>query len=373
MIVQFDFAVIGAGIAGASFAARIASRASVLVLERESFPGYHTTGRSAAIFNALYGNEVVRLLTRASRAFYDAPTENFAESPLLTRRGIVHIGAESERETIDELVRFGGAYPVSVVEVLSRVPILRENLLACAALDPSAADIDVHAVHQGFLRTAKAAGAVVATDAEVTSLARGEVWRIETRAATYQAATIVNAAGAWADQVARMASAAPLDLLPLRRTAIHMDAPPDLDVARWPCVIAVDESFYLKPQGKRLLATPCDATPSVPCDAQPDDLHIAICVERVEYATTLSVRRVARSWAGLRTLAPDLSPVVGYDPERQGFFWLAGQGGSGIQTAPALSELAAALALRESIPQHLADEGLVPAALCPERLRHAPA
>jgi D-arginine dehydrogenase len=368
---QFDFAIVGAGMAGASFAARIAGRASVLLLERESFPGYHTTGRSAAIFNALYGNEVIRSLTRASRAFYDAPAGCFTDYSLLTPRSIIHIGAESERRRTPDLLRSPGPYPISVAEARRLVPILRESSLACAVLDPSAADIDVHAVHQGFLRTAKAAGAVLATNAEVISLHRRAVWEIGTRAGTYRAGVIVNAAGAWADQLAQMAGAAPLHLRPLRRTAIHVDGAPGLDVVHWPCVIAIDESLYFKPQGQRLLATPCDATPTEPCDAQPDDFDIAVCVERIERATTLSVRRVTHAWAGLRTFAPDLTPVVGYDPQCEAFFWLAGQGGYGIQTAPALSEAAAALALREPLPRHIVAERLLTADLSPERLGSA--
>lgn len=368
---RFDFAVIGAGMAGASFAARVAGRSSVLILEREPLPGYHTTGRSAALFNGLYGNEVIRALTRASRAFYDAPPQGFAESPLLTDRSVLHVGFRNERGApMRPVCCTQQAHSIGLGEALDRVPILRRRELTWATLDPSACDIDVNALHQGFLRAAKAAGAEVVTDAELLALQRTGDWQITTRAGHFRAAVVVNSAGAWADQVARIAGTKPLGLRPLRRTVINIDAPTEADVSRWPAVIAADEAFYFKPTAARLLATPADETPSEPCDAQPDELDIAVCVDRLERATTLSVRRVLRSWAGLRTFAADRTPVVGYDPRCDGFFWLAGQGGYGIQTAPALSEVAAALALREPIPRHVYAEGFEAAAVSPGRLQH---
>ena len=205
-------------------------------------------------------------------------------------------------------------------------------------------------------------------DAEVLALQRAGDWRISTRAGSFRAAVIVNAAGAWADRVARIAGAEPLGLRPLRRMVVNIDAPAEADVSRWPVVIAANEEFYFKPTAGRLLATPADETPSEPCDAQPDELDIAVCVDRLERTTVLSVRRVLHSWAGLRTFAADRTPVVGYDPRRDGFFWLAGQGGYGIQTAPALSEVAGALALRESVPSHVRAEGFDAAALSPGRI-----
>lgn len=365
---KFDFAVIGAGMAGASFAARVAGRASVLVLEREPLPGYHTTGRSSALFNALYGNEVIRALTRASRAFYDAPPEGFTEGPLLTGRSVLHVGFRNGRSAPLPPVCAPPAHPVDLAEALDRVPILRRNELVWASLDPSACDIDVHALHQGFLRMAKMAGAKLVTDAELVALRRTRDWRITTTAESFRAAVIVNAAGAWADRVARIAGVAPLGLRPLRRTVINIDGPAESDISRWPAVMAAGEAFYFKPSGGRLLATPADETPSEPCDAQPGELDVAVCVDRLERATVLSIRRVLRSWAGLRTFAADRTPVVGYDPEREGFFWVAGQGGYGIQTAPALAEVAAALALREPAAPHRHGEELDVAALSPARM-----
>jgi D-arginine dehydrogenase len=366
---MFDFAVIGAGIAGASFAARLARRASVLLLEREPFPAYHSTGRSAALFSALYGNETIRCLTRASRAFYASPPKGFAEHALVTPRSIIYVDVGSGCEAVDRLLTSSPlARSISIAQAIDLVPILREDAFTCAALEPSACDIDVQALHTGFLRMAKAGGTAVVTNVELLSLEHRGEWQIMTRSGEYRAAVVVNAAGAWADELARLAGVAPVDLKPLRRTVITVDPPPQFDVCNWPAVIAADESFYFKPDAGRLLASPADETPSAPCDAQPDELDIAVCVDRMERATTLSIRRVVHSWAGLRTFAADRTPVVGYDQNCGGFFWLAGQGGYGIQTAPALSEVAAALALREPVPAYIMDEAFTSAALMPSRL-----
>lgn len=364
---KFDFAVIGGGMAGASFAARIAERSSVLVLERETSPGYHTTGRSAALFNELYGNAVIMALTRASRAFFDAPPGGFANGPLLTERGALHVGFRDELGPPQRPVCAPPARSIDLREALDRVPILRRSELTWAALDSSARDIDVNALHQGFLRAARKAGAKLVTDAELLALERADDWRITTRAGEFRAAVVVNAAGAWSDQVARIAGAAPLGLKPLRRTVINIEAPAATDISRWPAVMAAEEAFYFKPSAGRLLATPADETPSEPCDARPDELDIAVCVARLERATELSIRRILHSWAGLRTFAADRTPVVGYDPRSDGLFWLAGQGGYGIQTAPALSEVAAALALCNPVPPHVSAQGLDPRALSPVR------
>jgi D-arginine dehydrogenase len=366
---RFDFAVIGAGIAGASFAARVAGRSSVLLLEREPIPGYHTTGRSAALFNELYGNEVIRALTRASRAFYDAPPDGFSRTPLLTRRGALHVGFRNERGAPGRAAYAAPAQSIGLEEALERVSVLRPSELVWAALDAGARDIDVHSLHQGFLRAAKVAGAQLVTGAELIALQRMNDWRITTRAGSFRAAVVVNAAGAWADRVAGMAGVEPLGLKPLRRTVITIDAPAAAEAGGWPAVLAADEAFYFKPAAGRLLATPADETPSEPCDAQPEELDIAVCVDRLERATLISVRRVLSSWAGLRTFAGDRTPVVGYDPRCAAFFWLAGQGGYGIQTAPALSEVAAALALREPVPAHVRAEGFDAGTLRPQRLR----
>ncbi len=368
----YDFAIVGAGIAGASFAARIAPRARVLLLEREPQPGYHATGRSAALYSALYGNAEICALTRGSRAFFDAPPAGFAQHPLLTPRGVLYAGTAKDAESAAQICSSPLAVAVNTARAQTLVPVLRAEAAACNAFEASACDIDVNALHQGFLRMAKAAGATTVNTAGVTALERSSSgWRVVTASGTHEAQVVVNAAGAWADELAALAGAATLGLQPLRRTASLLEAPQALDSAGWPAVIAADESFYFKPDAGLLLVSPADETASAACDAQPEELDVAIGVDRVESATTLSVRRVVRSWAGLRTFAPDRRPVVGYDSRMDDFFWLAGQGGYGVQTAPALSELATALALRQGVPAYLEAEGLKAAALAPGRFTPA--
>jgi D-arginine dehydrogenase len=363
----YDYAVIGAGIAGAAFAARVAPRASVLLLEAEAQPGYHSTGRSAALYTSLYGNALVRALSRASRDFLGAPPPGFTEHPLLTPRGRLYIGSEPQRHLIDEIAASPFTRTMSSAQARDWVPVLRPEAAAHAVLDTSAHDIDVNALHSGFLRMAKAAGASLVCNAGVLTLQRAQGWRIVTAAGEFRARVLVNAAGAWADTLATMAGVRPLGIEPLRRTAVLIDSPDAAGSAAWPAVIAADGSFYFKPDAGLILASPCDETPSEPCDAQPEELDIAIGVDRVENATTLAIRRVTRAWAGLRCFAPDRSPVVGYDAGCEDFFWLAGLGGYGVQTAPALSALAASLALHQPAPKGFEASSIHAAALAPSR------
>lgn len=364
----YDYAVIGAGIVGASFAARIAPKASVLLLEAEPHPGYHSTGRSAALYTCLYGNELVRAITRAGREFLDAPPPGFAEHPLLTPRGRLYVGGEHMRETIEQISAWPYTRKMSSAEARAWVPVLRPEAAAHAVLDTSAHDIDVNALHLGFLRMAKAAGATLVCNAGVQALERTQGWRIVTAGGEFRARVLVNAAGAWADTVATLAGLAPLGIQPLRRTAMLIDSPDAADSAGWPAVIAADASYYFKPDAGLILASPCDETPCAPCDAQPEELDIAIGVDRIETATTMAIRRVTRSWAGLRTMAADRSPAAGYDANCDDFFWLAGLGGYGVKTAPALSIFAASLALRETAPESFEAAGITAAALAPVRL-----
>ncbi|WP_428310738.1 NAD(P)/FAD-dependent oxidoreductase [Hydrocarboniphaga sp.] len=372
MPAHYDYAVIGAGIAGAAFAARIAPQASVLLLEAEAQPGYHSTGRSAALYTSLYGNELIRALSRASRDFLGAPPPGFTEHPLLTSRGRLYVGGEHERHIIEGIAESPLARTMSPAQARAWVPVLRPEAAAHAVLDTSAHDIDVNALHLGFLRMAKAAGAPLVCNAGVQALERGDGWRITTAAGEFRARVIVNAAGAWADTLASLAGVRPLGIAPLRRTAILIDSPDAAGSAAWPAVIAASGAFYFKPDAGLILASPCDETPSEPCDAQPEELDIAIGVDRIESVTTLAIRRVARAWAGLRSFAPDRSPVVGYDAGCDDFFWLAGLGGYGVQTAPALSTLAASLALRRAAPAIFAESGIDAAAMLPARLTAVP-
>ncbi len=341
-----DILVIGAGIAGASAAYELAAERRVIVLEQEAQAGFHSTGRSAALFSETYGNATVRALSRESRPFLTAPPDGFGETPLLTPRGAMFVAGEAERPHLDALAADaepGALVPLSGDEVRSRVPVLRPEASAAGLYEAGAMDIDVATLHQGYLAGLRRRGGRLVTDAGVTALRReAGVWTAATRAGDFAAPIVVNAAGAWADTVAALAGLAPLGLAPKRRTVALIPGP-DTDFAAWPLVIEAGERFYFKPDAGRLLISPADETDTPPTDAQPEDLDVAIAVDRIERATTLSIRRITHRWAGLRTFAPDRTPVCGFDPAAEGFFWLAGQGGYGIQTAAALAKRTARL------------------------------
>jgi D-arginine dehydrogenase len=362
-----DILVIGAGIAGASVADALAASARVIVLEQEERAGMHSTGRSAALFSETYGNEVIRILSRASRAFLAGPPAGFCETPLIRPRGTLYVAGEDRLDELRALEVGAGTFErLSGAEARSRVPILRPQASAAALYEAGAMDIDVDALHQGFLRRLRRQGGQLVADAPVTGLQRAAAgWIAATPKGDFGAPIVINAAGSWADRVAALAGLAPLGLQPTRRTAALIDGP-ELDFAGWPLVIDVGETVYFKPDAGRLLISPADETDTEPCDAQPDDLDVAIAADRIERMTTLSVRRIAHRWAGLRTFAPDRTPVCGFDPRTEGFFWLAGQGGYGIQTSPALAALAARLVLRA--PGELAE---LETALTPDRYAHA--
>jgi D-arginine dehydrogenase len=368
-----DIVVIGAGIAGASMAYELAAMRRVILLERESQPGYHTTGRSAAMYAPAYGNAVVRALTRASRAFYDAPPPGFCDVPLLIERGMLFIGtaerAEQARQMLAEPQLARILRPMTPAEVRVWIPILRPEACVHALLDETSKDIDANALHMGYLRAFKSRGGQALTDAGVRALARdASGWRVDIGARVLRAPIVVNAGGAWVDEIARLAGLPPLGMQPLRRTALIVEAPDGVSVTRWPAVIEIAETFYFKPDAGRLLLCPADETPSPPCDAQPEEIDVALAVDHFERATTQQVRRVLRKWAGLRTFAPDRSPVAGFDPRTSGFFWMAGQGGYGLQMGPALARAAAALLLERPLPADIEDEGVDAAALSPRRL-----
>lgn len=349
---QADFIIIGGGIAGASAAYELSASASVILLEREGRPGYHSTGRSAALFSETYGPPVVCALSRASRAFLQQPPAGFCDYPLLSPSGSLHLGVEADREALEALVarsRALGVEALGMDEAAIRrlVPVMRPEHARLGVFEPGAMNIDVDALHQGWLRGARQRGVEVRTDAQVLGLERkGDLWRVRLPEEVLECATIVNAAGAWADDVAEMAGLTRLGVSPMRRTAAVVKAPQGVDISAWPLVIAADESFYFKPDAGLLLVSPADETPTPPCDAWADDFDVAVGLDRLMTATTLQIDRVVRSWAGLRSFAPDRKPVVGPDPKAETFLWLAGQGGYGIQTSPALSRLITALALR---------------------------
>ena len=371
---HFDFAVVGAGIAGVSAAYRLAPHASVVILEREHVAAYHTTGRSAALHSETYGSAEIRAITVASGRFYRKPTPGFADHPLLTPRGALIAGRAEQQAALQQAAATYARLVPSVRwldarETLRRHPLLEPAAAAGGAIFEEAEDMDVAAIHGGFLKGARAAGAVLRLDAEVTGLDRkGGHWTIRMRDGDpVGAGTIVNASGAWADALAALAGAAPVGLVPKRRTAFTFDAPSGLDLARLPMVIDFDETWYIKPEVGQFLGSPADETPSPPCDAQPEELDIAVAVERIETATSLRISRIKNKWAGLRSFVRDKNLVVGYDPVVEGFFWLAGQGGYGIQTGEAAGRLAAGLALGRGLPDDIAGLGVAEAALSPAR------
>jgi D-arginine dehydrogenase len=368
-----DFLIVGAGIAGASLAYELAPFGRVTLLEREDQPGYHTTGRSAALYTETYGNATMRALTRAGRGFYLDPPTGFAAHPILTPRGTLLVGTAAQRDALERsLAECAALVPGLALwsgeQVRARVPAFRPDQVAGAVWEPQAMDIDVHALHHGFLRGAKARGGALVCDAGVERLEhRDGRWFAHTRAGEFSAPVLVNAAGAWADELACMAGARCVGLRPLRRTVITFDAPAGAVLHDWPAVIDVDEQYYFKPEAGRLLASPADETPSPPCDAQPDEYDIALLVDRIGQATTFEIRRIHSKWAGLRSFVADRTMVAGYDAQAPGFFWLAGQGGYGIQTASGAARAAAALIQRRALPSDLQDLGLRAEDLGPER------
>lgn len=374
---EYDFIVVGAGMAGASVAYELAQGARVCLIERETQAGYHATGRSAALFAPSYGGRAIRALTRASRQFFILPPEGFVEGQLLSRRSALYIAREDQLDDLDVMIgdirRSGGVIDrVDVAEALEAVPLLRSSYVAGAAIDHDAKDIDVDALHQGFLRGARARGAVILTDVGDAGIERNaDLWRIDLPTGTVTAPVLLNAAGAWGDAVAGLCGARPLGLQPRRRTALLVDPPAGVDIDAWPAVIDADEAFYFKPDAGKLLLSPADETLVEACDVQPEELDIAIGVDRVQAALELDVQRINHSWAGLRTFAPDRAPVIGFDPDVEGLFWSVGQGGYGIQTAPAWARAAAALARREDLPTDVVGEGLTAAEVSPQRFREA--
>ena len=373
---EFDVAIIGAGIAGASLAYRLAGRATVAVLERESQPGYHSTGRSAAMFMESYGPPMVRALTRASRAFYESPPAGFTDHPLLSPRGALYVATHEQAHLLDEVqaeLEASGSRVdrLDAAATLARAPCLRAETVHGALYESDAQDIDVGALHQGFLRAMRAQGGVLRTHAQVLGARRdGDAWELRLAdGEPLRARTVVDAAGAWGDEVAGLFGAAPVGLEPRRRSAFTFKAPDGVDVSGWPMVADIDESYYFKPDAGQLLGSPANADPVLPHDVVPEELDIATGIHQIEAATTLTIRRPGATWAGLRTFAPDGEMVVGWDHACGGFFWLVGQGGYGIQSAAGASELAAALLLNKELPASLRSQGVEPQLLSPSRLR----
>ena len=371
---RYDFLVIGAGMAGASAAYWLAERGRVVVLEQEDAAGYHSTGRSAAMYMETYGGPLTRGLTAVGRAFLADPPAGFAEAPLLSPQQVLYIGRADQLEALDRLYdenspRVPSLVRLDAAEAIGQTVPLREDYVAGGVLEPESLEIDVAALHQGYLRGLRAQGGRLLTEAGVSALARNcDLWHAETPAGAFAAPVVINAAGAWCDAVAALAGVAPIGLQPKRRTAFIFDGPADGGVDRWPMVHDIDDAFYLKPDAGRLLASPADETPSDPCDAYPEELDIAVGADRIMQAMNLEIRHIRNKWAGLRSFVADRMPVAGFDVAAEGFFWLAGQGGAGIMTAPALGAITAAIAAGDPLPEDAARRGVTAAQLSPRRL-----
>ncbi len=369
-----DYLIIGAGIAGASTGYFLASHGKTIVLEREQLPGYHSTGRSAALYTVAYGTPQVRALTAASRAFFDAPPVGFTEHPLLTPRGELVVDFAGDAEELQRQFASGKASVpemrlLDADQACALVPVLRRDKIHGAMLDPSAADIDTDALHQGYLRGIRQQGGEIHNQREVLAISRdGDGWLVDCGAERYRTRVLINAAGGWCDHIAELAGVAPIGLLPKRRAAFTFQGPESVDCHAWPCVVSLDESFYFKPDAGLLLGSPANADPVEPHDVQPEELDIAMGIYQIEEHTSLSIRRPEHTWAGLRSFVADGDLVAGFDAQTPGFFWVAAQGGYGIQTSAAMGMASAALARGEQLPTHLRQFGLSAEMLSPARL-----
>jgi D-arginine dehydrogenase len=365
-----DFLIVGGGVAGLSVAARLAAHGRVLLLEGEDAPGYHSSGRSVTFSHFGIGNDAVRALTAHSRAFFLDPPEGFA--PLARRMPALFVADEATVPALDRLEAITRALSAGVerltpggIAALCPVARVADGKIVAGFADHDGLKLDGDALLQGFVRALRAAGGTIETGARVASVAHeGGEWRVTTsNGRSVSAPILVNAAGAWADRIAALAGVAPLGLTPLRRTIIVVDPPAGSDPGGWPFLKSVVDEFYLMPEGGRLLVSPVDEVPDDPGDAQPEEYDIALAAHRLTEWTTIDPpRRIAHRWAGLRTFAPGRVPVAGFAPDAPGFFWLAGQGGYGLQTAPAMAAIAAALVTGAPFP---AIAGVDPGAIVP--------
>ena len=337
-----DVVVVGGGMGGLSVAYEASATTSVVVLEAEAQLGQHSTGRSAAVLTTTTGTATVRELATVSRELLLHPPDGFSEHPLVTPRAVLRIAGADHAGALERAAReWLGAEVLTTDDARRLVPRLRAEAVALAVLEADGLDIDVDGLLTAYRRGTRARGGEVWTGAPVSAIERTtDGWRLQAGGERIDASVVVNAAGAWADRVAALAHLAPAGLVPLRRTAFVVDAPDD--ATTWPLVMDLPETFYCKPEGGLLLGSPADETPTEPCDARPEELDVAIGIDRLQAALDLDVRSVRRAWAGLRTFAPDREPVIGPHADDPTFVWCAGQGGYGIKIAPALARRVAA-------------------------------
>jgi D-arginine dehydrogenase len=367
-MIDIDVIVVGAGIAGASIAAILSKTKRVTILDMESRPGYHTTGRSAALFTENYGTPTIKALTRASRDFFENPPTEFCEFPLLTPRGVIYLARSDQLDALRDFQAINPfVEPLSQRDLRSWIPLLKPDHIVAGLLEEGAADIDVNALHMGYLGQAKDNGAQILCNQVVVMLERKDGnWDIVTNHGQFKAPIIVNAAGAWADEIAEKAGVAPIGLQPMKRTAavVKFNKPIPRDM----CFLNdVDENWYCKPEGTSLFLSPEDEQPSPPCDAWADDMDVATVIDKLADVLDIEPVNVESSWAGLRSFAPDREFVVGYAQGAPGFFWLAGQGGYGIQTAPAVADIGASLVQNMHPPSFFSDKDLDLEKLQPSR------
>ncbi len=369
---EADFLIIGGGVAGLSAGARLAEHGRVVLLETETAGGFHSSGRSATFSHFGIGNRIVRALTACSRSWL------IDNASLSRRSSALFTATEAMRPVLDRLEIDMAPHAerlrrIEPGEMKRLFPPLRTGPDGAVAglFDEDGLRLDSDAMLQHFARAIRAAGGMVATGKRVSVIRRiNGLWRVESADGTiWSAPVLINAAGAWADTVAAMAGAEPIGITPMRRTIIVVDPPAGADVRDWPFVKTAKDDFYILPESGRLMASPVDEIASDPCDAQPEEMDVALAAQKVETYTELKVTRISHRWAGLRSFAPDRTPIVGFDPHSPGFFWLAGQGGAGLQTAPAMAQVVEAIVTGSPWPATLSVLGVAPDALAPDRFR----
>lgn len=372
-----DFLVLGGGIAGLSAASALARHGRVIVLEAEEAVGFHSSGRSATYYHFGIGNAPVRALTAFSRGFFEQPPEDFAPAPLCRATPALFIARPDMVQALRDLHAEMRKYTdttseVSEAEMLALFPPLKvgPDAVVAGVVDTGGRRLDADGLLQGYVRRVRASGGEMLTGQRVGALTRqGSDWLVETEAGDrFSAGVLVNAAGAWADHVAGLAGVQPLGLSPKRRTIIVFDGPADTDVRDWPFVKAAVDDFYILPEAGRLMASPVDEIPSIPTDAQPEEYDLALAAWKVEEYTHLKVPRIAHKWAGLRSFVADRVPTAGFAPDAPGFFWLAGQGGYGLQTAPAMAAICESLLCSVAWPEALEQAGVTAGTVDPRRL-----
>ena len=370
---NFDAIVIGGGIAGASIGYELSSDRSVCMLEMEDALAFHTTGRSAATFLEALGTDQIRGLTTGSRAFLENPPEMIESAPLSPLPLLMYAkhGRSAAIKDFYEAVNrwVPNSSLLDASQVISYCPVMREDHVESGFYDPNAMELDVQAIHQGYVRGFRTNGGEIKRSEKVISLSReAGIWKIGTSAGnTYNAPIVINAAGAWGDEVAKLAGVTQCGLVPKVRTIFMVNSPSGEETKDLPIVGDIDGAYYFKPEGNQFLVSPMDQTPSAPCDASPDELEIARALDELNEATTINAKSVNSTWGGLRTFVADENPVIGFDPEAEGFFWMVGQGGYGIQTSPAVARLSAALVRQQGVPEDLISRGVQASALAPGR------